>query len=151
MRRISVLVLFLLVPFLGQRSVAHGQDLDALKASFTAEIAALDAKNLDAAVGEAHDDIVLFGVFSPFPIVGKEGFRKAVDEYFSLHEQATFTPFDSEFSIIGATGVAWGDYRMVIIPNGGSLSHSEGKYIFTYTQADGKWKILSMHISPQAE
>jgi hypothetical protein len=25
---------------------------------------------------------------------------------------------------------------------------SRGRYIFTYTQTDGVWKLLTMHISP---
>lgn len=127
---------------------AYGQDLDALKASFTAEITALDSKNLDAAVAEAHNDIVLFGVFSPFPIVGKAAFQKAVQEYFNQHEKATFLPVKPAFSIMGTAGVAWGDYKMVLTPKGGSVVHSQGRYIFTYAPVDGRWKLLSMHISP---
>ena len=126
----------------------YGQDLNALKASFAAEITALDTKNLAAAVAEAHDDIVLFGVFSPFPIVGKAAFQRAVQEYFSQHETATFMPLQPEFSIIGTAGVAWGDYKMALTPKGGSVAHSLGRYIFSYVQADGKWLLLSMHISP---
>ena len=126
----------------------YGQDLNALKASFTAEIAALDTKNLAAAVAEAHDDIVLFGIFSPFPIVGKAAFQTTVQEYFSQHETATFMPLQPEFSIMGTAGVAWGDYKMALTPKGGSVAHSQGRYIFTYVQADGKWQLLSMHISP---
>jgi ketosteroid isomerase-like protein len=132
-------------------SVAYGQDIEALKVSFTAEIAALSAKNLDGAVAEAHDDIVLFGVFSPFPIVGKEAFRQAVQEYFAEIGQPTFTPSDSEFGIIGNTGVVWGSYQMTMQQPGDSPTSSQGRYIFTYAQADGKWKLLSMHISPLPE
>jgi ketosteroid isomerase-like protein len=126
----------------------YGQDLDALKASFAAEITALDTKNLAAAVAQAHDDIVLFGVFSPFPIVGKAAFQRAVQEYFSQHETATFMPLQPEFSIIGTAGVAWGEYKMALTLKGGSVAHSLGRYIFSYVQADGKWQLLSMHISP---
>jgi ketosteroid isomerase-like protein len=147
----SVIRTGLVLGILSVSSLALGQDLAALKAGFAAEIEALDTKNLEATVDGAHDDIVLFGVFSPFPIVGKEEFQRTVQEYFSQHEQATFTPFDAEFGVIGETGVAWGDYRMAIIPNGGSLSHSEGRYIFTYAKAGGEWKLLSMHISPLPE
>jgi hypothetical protein len=64
------------------RAAARGQDLTALRASFNAEIEALDSKKLDAAVAEVHEDIVLFGVFSPFSIVGKEAFQQTVQEYF---------------------------------------------------------------------
>ncbi len=131
-------------------SAAHSQDLAALRASFQAEIEALGTKNLEGAAAEAHDDIVIFGVFSPFPIVGKDAFRQAMQENFDESGQPTFTPSDSEFSIIGNTGVAWGNYQMMQQP-GNSPTSSQGHYIFTYAQADGKWKLLSMHISPQPE
>ncbi len=130
-------------------SVAYGQDVEALQASFTAEIVALNAKNLDGAVAEAHDDIVLFGVFSPFPVVGKDAFRQTVQEYFNEVGQPTFTPSKSEFSIIGKTGVVWSSYQMTMQQPGDSPTSVQGRYISTYAQADGKWKILSMHISPQ--
>ena len=126
----------------------YGQDLEALKASFAAEITALDKKNLDAAMAEAHDEIVLFGVFSPFPIVGKIAFRKAVQEYFSQHSQATFTPVDPAFSIIEKTGVAWGGYTLALALKGGSVHHSQGRYIFSYTYSEGKWSLVCMHVSP---
>lgn len=61
---------FLAIIIFAASPPVYGQDLDALKASFAAEISALDTRNLAAAVAEAHDDIVLFGVFSPFPIAG---------------------------------------------------------------------------------
>ena len=139
---------FLAIIIFAASPPAYGQDLDALKASFTAEITALDTKDLAAAAAEAHDDIVLFGVFSPFPIVGKAAFQKAVQEYFSQHETAIFTPLNPEFSIIGSAGIAWGNYKMALTPKGGSVAHSRGRYIFTYAQSDGRWWLLSMHISP---
>ena len=126
----------------------RGQDLTALRASFNAEIEALDSKKLDAAVAEVHEDIVLFGVFSPFPIVGKEAFQQTVQEYFDQNDEAIFAPTGSEFRIIGSTGVAWGTYRISVRPKGGSSTMSRGRYIFTYTQTDGVWKLLTMHISP---
>ena len=95
---LTVITLFCFLP------VAYGQDIEALQTSLTAEIVALNDKNLDGAVAEAHDDIVLFGVFSPFPIVGKDAFRQAVQEFFNESGQPTFTPSDSKFSIIGKTG-----------------------------------------------
>lgn len=132
-------------------SIAYGQDVGALQASFTAEIVALNAKNLDGAVAEAHDDIVLFGVYSPFPVVGKDAFRQAVQAFFNEVGQPTFTPSASQFSIIGNTGVVWGSYQMTMQQPSASSSSSQGRYIFTYAQADGKWKLLSMHISPLPE
>jgi ketosteroid isomerase-like protein len=143
----SLSILTALMVF-GIATTVHGQDLTALQASFKAEIEALDSENLDAAVAEVHEDIVLFGVFSPFPIVGKEAFQQTVQEYFDQHDEAIFVPTKSEFRVIGSTGVTWGNYMMSIRPKGGSSVMSRGRYIFTYTQTDGAWKLLTMHISP---
>src|SRR5688572_14337717 len=101
---VSLLVLCLV-------SRVHGQDLTALKASFAAEIDALNTRNLNAALAPVADSVILFGIFSPFPIQGKEGYRQAVQEYFYNYEQAVLTPIDPEFRIIGTTGVAWGNFR----------------------------------------
>ena len=70
------LVLYGLSPALGQSERA------ALIAAFNAEITALNTGDLNAAVATVHDEIVLYGLYSPFPIEGKEAFRQAVQEYF---------------------------------------------------------------------
>jgi ketosteroid isomerase-like protein len=92
-------------------SATYGQDLDALKASFTEEIKALDSRNLDAAVAPVEDGIVLFGLFSPFPVKGKDAYRQVVQEYFAMYERATFAPVNPQLRIAGTTGIAWGYYE----------------------------------------
>ena len=129
-------------------SAAHGQDLAALKASFAAEIQALDAQDAAGAVAQADDKIVLFGLFSPFPVVGKDAYRQAVEEYFSVYERATFSPVNPQFRIAGATGMAWGYYEMATKLRDGPPAYFHGRYLFTYTQTDGTWRLLSMHLSP---
>jgi ketosteroid isomerase-like protein len=126
---------------------AHGQDLQALKAGFTAEIDALNTRNLDAALAPVADNVILFGIFSPFPIEGKEGYRQAVQEYFDDYEQAVLTPIEPEFRIIGTTGVAWGNFRLGTRQKSQSFEYADGRYMFTYAQGDGKWVIISMHYS----
>jgi ketosteroid isomerase-like protein len=137
-----------LVAFLCLSSAVHGQDLDDLKASFKAEIEALDSRNLDNALALVHDGIVLFSLFSPFPVSGKDQFRQAVQEYFANYERATFAPVNPQFRIIGTTGVAWGYYQLSAKLKDGPSGYFHGRYLFTYTQADGKWLIISMHLSP---
>src|SRR5713226_7708106 len=105
--RRAVLVLAA-VFFLCVSSAAHGQDLAALKASFEAEINALNSRNLNATLIPVDNRMVLFGIFSPFPIKGKDEFRQAVQQYFDGYEHAVLTPIDPEFRVIGTTGVAWG-------------------------------------------
>ena len=133
--------------FLGVSSAAHGQDLAALKASFAAEINALNLRDLNATLIPIDNRMVLFGIFSPFPIEGKEGFRQAVQEYFDDYEHAVFTPIDPEFRVVGTTGVAWGNFRIAAKLKNGAPEYFDGRYMFTYAQAEGKWVIISMHYS----
>lgn len=128
-------------------SRVHGQDLAALKASFAAEIDALNTRNLNAALAPIADTVVLFGIFSPFPIEGKEGYRQTVQEYFDNYEQAVLTPIDPEFRVVGMTGVAWGNFRLATKQKSQSFDHADGRYLFTYAQGGGKWIIISMHYS----
>jgi ketosteroid isomerase-like protein len=135
------------VLLLSLSSGAHGQDLAALKASFDAELDALNRRDLNATLAPVYDRMVLFGIFSPFPIEGKNGFRQAVQEYFDDYEHAILTPIDPEFRIIGTTGVAWGNFRLATRLKSGASAYSDGRYMFTYAQLDGKWVTISMHYS----
>jgi ketosteroid isomerase-like protein len=94
-----------------------------------------------------HDRMVLFGIFSPFPIEGKEGFRQPVQEYFDDYVHAIFSPIDPDFRVMGTTGVAWGNFRLATQQKKGPSEHSDGRYMFTYAQGDGKWVLISMHYS----
>lgn len=136
-----------MVMFLGLSPSVYSQDLVALKTSFEAEIDALNRRDLNATLTPVDDRMVLFGIFSPFPIEGKEGFRQAVQEYFSDYENAVFTPINPEFKIVGVTGVAWGNFRIAIRQKSGSSHYSDGRYMFTYAQLQGKWVLISMHYS----
>jgi ketosteroid isomerase-like protein len=128
-------------------SAVYSQDLTALKANFNAEINALNQRDLSATLTPVDNRMVLFGIFSPFPIEGKEGFRQAVQEYFDDYERAVFTPIDPDFKVVGVTGVAWGNFRIATKQKNGPSHYSDGRYMFTYAQADGKWVVISMHYS----
>lgn len=156
MRSRQVTLILALAVFLRLSLVAHGQDLVALQASqdlaglqssFTADINALNSRNLTAAVASVDDHLVLFGIFSPFPIAGKEAFRTAVQEYFEDYEHAAITPIEPEYRAIGATGVAWGNFRLATRRKGGAQEYADGRYMLTYTRAGGKWHAISMHYS----
>ncbi len=156
MRSRQVALVFAQAVFLWLSSVAHGQDLAALQASqdlsglqtsFTADINALNSRNLTAAVAAVDDRLVLFGIFSPFPITGKDAFRTAVQEYFENYEHAVITPIEPEYKAMGATGVAWGNFRLATRRKGGAQEYADGRYMLTYTRATGKWHAISMHYS----
>ena len=143
--RHTVSLLIFLV--LGLVAPVYGQDLAALKASFAAEIDALNARNLNATLAPVDDKVVLFGIFSPFPMVGKESYRQAVQEYFDDYGYAILTPIDPDFRVMGTTGVAWGNFRLATQQKNGPSEHYDGRYMFTYAQVDGKWVLISMHHS----
>ena len=128
--------------------VLADEDMDALKSAFTTQIDALNNRELDAAVATVHDDIVLYGIFSPFPVQGRADFQKAVQAYFGQYEEAELSPVTPQFRIVGTTALAWGHYQLAATPQGGKLTYAHGRYIFTYTKLDGKWVILGMDYSP---
>ena len=129
-------------------SVLADEDMDALKSAFNTQIDALNNRELDAAVATVHDDMVLYGIFSPFPVQGKADFQKAVQAYFGQYEEAELSPVTPQFRIVGTTALAWGHYQLAATPQGGKLTYAHGRYIFTYTKLDGKWVILGMDYSP---
>ena len=143
----SLLSLLLSVLFFSS-SVLADEDLDALKSAFSAQIAALNNREMDAAVATVHTDIVLYGIFSPFPVQGKADFQKAVQAYFGQYEEADLSPVTPQFRIVGTTALAWGHYQLAATPQGGKMTYAHGRYIFTYTKIDGKWVVLGMDYSP---
>lgn len=150
MRSRSTIVLSLAFLLVCLSSLAYGADeLTALKANFEAEMTGLNTNDLAAALAGIHDDIVLFGIFSPFPSDGKKEFEQAVKSYFGSYAKAEFTPVSPQFRIVGTTAVAWGHYQLAATPKGGEqTAYSHGRYIFTHVKVNDKWLILSMHISP---
>ncbi len=145
--RAGLLSLLLTVFCFPSRGLAD-EDLAALKSAFTTQIDALNNRELDAAVATVHDDIVLYGIFSPFPVQGRADFQKAVQAYFGQYEEAELSPVTPQFRIVGTTALAWGHYQLAATPQGGKMTYAHGRYIFTYTKIDGKWVVLGMDYSP---
>lgn len=132
--------------FSGEGALA--QDLGDLEKVFHEGTQALDARDLDAAVARVDENVVVFSLFSPFPIKGKSGFRQAVKEYFENYEKAEFAPASPQFRILGDTGVAWGYYQLTATLKDGPPAYFHGRYLFTYARSDGKWWVTSQHYSP---
>jgi ketosteroid isomerase-like protein len=148
-QRIIVLSLAFFVLCLSPLAYGADDDLTALKANFEAEMMGLNTNDLAATLAATHDDIVLFGIFSPFPSNGKKEFEQAVTSYFGSYDRTEFTPVSPQFRIVGTTAVAWGHYQLAATTKGGEqMSYSHGRYIFTHVKVDDTWLILSMHISP---
>ncbi len=127
---------------------AAQQTRDALIASFGEELQAINGKDLDAVMSNVHEDVVLFGLYSPFPVVGKAAFRQAVQDYFDSFEEANLNPAHEEYMVIGETGVAWGLYQLTTQPKDGMEQTVNGQYMFTYARPSGQWRIVSWHFSP---
>ena len=142
------LVSLLLTVFCLSSSVQADEDMDALKSAFTTQIDALNNRELDAAVATVHDHVVLYGIFSPFPVQGRADFQKAVQAYFGQYEEAELSPVTPQFRIVGTTALAWGHYQLAATPQGGKMTYAHGRYIFTFTKTDGQWVILGMDYSP---
>jgi uncharacterized protein (TIGR02246 family) len=143
-----VIFTFAVIVFLSVPSAARGQDLNALQASFEAYVQALNSHNSKAFVALAHDEIVLLGTLSPFPVSGRDDFRKVVEQYLTDNERVTFTAVNPQFRLAGTTGIAWGHYTLTNKSKDLPLEYSHGRYTFTYAKADGKWVLVAMHLSP---
>ena len=144
----AIVIIVLSSCVLDGRPVWGQQPQQALTTSFIAEIQALNTQDLEAAVAPAHEKIVLYGLYSPFPIEGKDAFRQAVQEYFEIHDRAVLELVHPQYEVAGATGVAWGHYQLTTQPKGATQTTTHGQYMLTYARSAGEWKIISMHFAP---
>ncbi len=148
-RASSVVFMCIYLSGLGGLSPVWGQSLqESLSQSFHAEIQALNTGDLEAAVSSAHEKIVLYGLYSPFPIEGKEAFGQAVKEYFEIHASAVLELVHPQYLVAGETGAAWGHYQLLTTLKGGTSATSYGQYMLTYARPAGEWLIISLHFAP---
>ena len=124
------------------------QGQEALMKTFNTQIQALNARELEAAIAPIHEDIVLYGLYSPFPTEGKSAYRRAVQDYFEANERAVFEPVYPEYLVAGSTGVAWGNYELTTILKEGTVTTTHGQYMLTYARPAGEWVVISMHFAP---
>lgn len=124
----------------------QGEDLADRKV-FENDIRLFNAKNNDAFVGSAHDDVVLFGILSPFATKGKENLQRVVRGYFEDHVRVTFRLVNPEFVIVNTNGLAWGAFTIAEYPKVDLRETIHGRYTFTYTKTDGKWLLVALHLS----
>ena len=146
-RRILVVVVVLAFGSMTSESAAQ-QTRDSLIASFGEEIQALNGRDLEAIVSHVQEDVVVFGLYSPFPVVGKTAFRTLIQDYFETNETASLKPAHQEYQVVGETGVAWGLYQLETRPKGGAFRNVNGQYMFTYARPEGQWRIISIHFAP---
>ena len=141
-------LLFAVVALLFVPPAARGDDLADLRAIFDKDIRLFNAHDKDAFVASAHDDVVLFGILSPFAIRGKEALQQLVQGYLDDHVRVMFRPVNPEFFVAGTSALAWGHYTIAEQPKIGPKETIHGRYTFTYTKVDGKWLLVALHLSP---
>ena len=147
-RTVLVFAVSISVVWGGVAPVFGQQGHEALRERFLGQIEALNAGKLDAAVAAAHEDIVVYGLYSPFPIEGKDAYRQAVKEYFGEHERAVLEIVYPKYRRTGETGVAWGNYQLTTKLKGEPVTTSPGQYMLTYARREEGWVVISMHFAP---
>ncbi len=126
----------------------RGDDLADVRAVFDKDMRLFNAQNVEAFSVSAHDDVILFGILSPFATKGKEDLRRLVEGYYADHIRITFRPVNPEFIVTGSSALAWGSYTITEHPKIGPREAIHGRYTFTYTKVDGKWLLAALHLSP---
>jgi uncharacterized protein (TIGR02246 family) len=127
--------------------VALSADVDDLKATFEQGTKALNALDVDGFMALAHDQGVVFGAASPFPVDGKAAQRQVFQSAVNSRESQNFTPINPQFRVVGTTGIAWGHSVLTIKPKGGPLETHYVRYTLIYTKSDGKWLRVASHTS----
>ncbi len=127
---------------------AYGDDLDDVRAVFNADMKRFNAQDASAFSVNAHDDVVLFGMLSPFAVKGRAAITDMLEGFFADSERVIFTPINPEFRIIGASALAWGHFTNTEVPAVGPREVIHGRYTFTYAKRDGKWVLVGLHFSP---
>jgi hypothetical protein len=59
----------------------------------------------------------------------------------------TLTRINSQFRIIGETGVVWGHTAFTLKPKDGPLAVLFIRQTWTFTKVNGKWLVIAAHFS----
>jgi len=128
---------------------ARAGDVEELKAAFEKGVAALNERNLDGFLATVHEKGLSF--YSCGPTSGLEG-RAACEQdwqkFFGKTGNATFTPQEFQYRVIGNTGVAWGRYTVTLKAPNGRERTIGGRYHLVYTKVEGKWMIVLQENTP---
>lgn len=143
-RSLFWVVLMLLFPSPG----VYGDDLADVRTLFERDLQLLNTNKNEAFSVAAHDDMVLFGILSPFATEGKAAVQQLVTQYLGDHTRINFMSVNPEFVVTGDSAVAWGHYAISEIPKVGKRENIYGRYTFTYTKIGGRWFLAAMHLSP---
>ena len=96
----------------------------------------------------ADENVILFGVLSPFAVEGKAAFQETLERYVANREATSFTPIKPKFRVTGESALAWGHFQLVDQQKGSPPTVSNGRYSLTYSKIDGKWVLAALYFSP---
>jgi len=128
-------------------SAGRGAEVDDLKATAEQLWTALNKGDLDTWSTLVHDQAVGFNLISPFPAEGKAAMRQIFQGLFTTTESFTITPLNFQYRTIGDTGYAWGHVVVAFKPKDGPMRTMWGREIFTYTNVEGQWRMVTVHAS----
>ena len=143
----GLVLVFALSALLFAPSAYRGGDVDDLKATFEQGIAAVNKRDLDAGSALWHDQIVDFGPVSPFPTDWKAARRQGFQALFNNSESFTVTPLNTQYRVIGDTGIVWGHAMFVMKPKDGPMQTNFGRAMGIWTKVEGKWRQVAAHLS----
>jgi uncharacterized protein (TIGR02246 family) len=144
----QIVLAFVIAPLLFAPLLARGDDLAEVRAVFDKDLRLFNAQNSEAFSGSSHEDVVLFGILSPFATKGKEALQRLVQGYFADHTRIMFRTVNPEFFVLNTSAVAWGAFTITEYPKVGPRETLHGRYTYTYTKTDGKWQLVALHLSP---
>jgi ketosteroid isomerase-like protein len=122
-------------------------DVDDLKETFEQMIGTIARRDAKGYATFWHDQIVSYPPLAPFAVEGKAMMAQLVEGYFGSVESETFIPINPQFRAVGSTGLVWGHSATTIKPKDGPLHTLFGRFTFTFTRAEGQWRLLLIHVS----
>jgi ketosteroid isomerase-like protein len=141
------LSLWALLTMLWIPSVVRSAEIDDLKTTAERLIGALNKGDLDTWATLVHEQAVGFYAFSPFPVEGKAALRQNFQGLLSTTESLAITPLNFQYRVIGGTGYTWGHVVLAFKPKDGPLHITWVREIMTYTKVEGKWQMVTVHVS----
>jgi ketosteroid isomerase-like protein len=121
-------------------------DVDDLKATYEKAVKAYNAQD-DAWFAMFDNKAVSFHPTAPFAIDGDAHNKQTIKSFWSTVDSTVFSPVNTEFRVIGSTGLVWGHYAFANKPKDGGMRTTYGRFTTVCTKSDGKWIIVSSHYS----
>jgi hypothetical protein len=103
----QIVLALVFAPLLLAPLLARGDDVAEVRAVFEKDIRLFNAQNSEAFSISAHEDVVLFGILSPFATKGKADLQRLVQGYFADHIRITFRAVNGFVAEIVTETACW--------------------------------------------